>query len=119
MEFLNSDPNVVRVPPGETRLLALRAEPFSDGKRLKVILELTPFQQKPYLEITLTNDAGEVVSSASIVEPVAWMMEIILHLRNQISSAICLCKLSAVLTYPDLGEVDRRDLTIEISSPAV
>jgi hypothetical protein len=119
MEFFPSDLDVKRVLPSDTRLLDLRAEPYSNGKRLKVALELTPFQQRPYLDLTLTDITGEVIATTSIVEPVAWMLELNLHIRKTGPLNGGVYKLTVVLTYPDLGEVDRRDLLIEIPTSTV
>ncbi len=127
MEFFLTDPDVERLPPADTRLLDLCAEPYPDGKRLRVALELTPFQQKPYLELTLTDSAGEVVASTIVVEPVAWRLDLTLHTRKPAPSlaegpggtASEVYQLAGILSFPDLGEIDRRDLTIEIPFPTV
>lgn len=119
MEFFLTDPDIERLPPADTRLLDLRAEPYPDGKRLRVTLDLTPFQQKPYLELTLTDSAGEVVVETSIVEPVTWGLELTLHLLKPGTTPGDIYKLTVFLSFPDLGEIDRRDLTVEIPSPTV
>ena len=119
MEFFLTDPDIERLPPADTRLLDLRAEPYPDGKRLRVALDLTPFQKKPYLELTLTDSAGEVVVATSIVEPVAWRLELTLHILKHSATAGGVYKLTVILSFPDLGEIDRRDLTVEIPSPTV
>lgn len=119
MEFFQTDPNVDRMLPVDTRLLNLRAELYSDGKRLKVGLDLTPFQQKPYLDLALTDSSGDLVATTSIVEPVNWNLELNLHIRKHSTSCNGVYTLTVVISYPDLGEVDRRDFTIEIPSTAV
>ena len=127
MEFFIADSNVERLSPAETRLLNLRAEPDPDGKRLRVTLELTPFLQRPYLELSLTESTGQEVSSASIVEPVGWKLELTLHIRKPASPLPVVgagskievpvantvkYNLTASLSYPELGEIDRRKITI-------
>jgi hypothetical protein len=82
-------------------------------------LDITPFQQKPYLDLSLTDSLGKVLAATSIVEPVSWNLELNLHIRNSSISHSGICKLSAILSYPELGEVDRRDLNIEIPSTTV
>jgi hypothetical protein len=106
------------VLPADTRLLNLRAEPFANGKRVKVSLDITPFQQKPHLDVSLIDPAGKVLATTSIVEPVSWNLELNLHIRNSSTSTNGGCRLSVILSYPELGEVDRRDLNFEISSTA-
>jgi hypothetical protein len=125
MEFFINDPNIERLPPTSTRLLDLRAEASPDGKHLRVALDLTPFQQGPYIELSLTDSAGNEIASASIVEPVGWKLELTLHIRRPALSKIegssantGKYTLATCLSYPDLGEVDHRSLTIEILTPA-
>jgi hypothetical protein len=117
MEFFLTDPQVARLPSAETRILDLRAEPYPDGKRVHVNLELTPFQQRPYIELTLNDPDGNEVSSASIVEPMGWKLELTLHLRKPNPSGGTYI-LATHLFYPDLGEMDQRELSVQIQPPA-
>ena len=119
MGFFQIDPNIERMMPADTRLLNMHAEPYASGKRVKVSLDITPFQQKPYLDLSLTDSSGKVLATTSIVEPVSWNLELNLHIRNSSTSPSGVCKLSAILSYPELGEVDRRDLNFEIPSTTV
>ena len=114
MEFFINDPNVQRLPPAETRLLDLRAEPDPDGRRVRVVLDLTPFQKRPDIELTLTDKDGAVAAEASIIEPVGWKLEVTLHIRKSGATA-GKYTLVANLTYPELGEVDRHSLEVEVS----
>lgn len=113
MEFLLGDPNVERLPPEFTRLLDLRADLYPDRHRLRVNLELTPFLERPEIELTLTDPSGEMCTSATIIEPMGWKLDLTMHLptRRTTHGAFTL---SAQVTYPDLGEVDRRSISIDI-----
>ncbi|MBI4772341.1 MAG: hypothetical protein HY784_18430, partial [Chloroflexi bacterium] len=53
------DPEDLPAPPGEVRLREVRAAPYLDGRRVKLGLRLTPFQQRPDLEITVFNAPGD------------------------------------------------------------
>ena len=119
MGFFQIDPNIEKMMPADTRLLNMHAEPYANGKRVKVSLDITPFQQKPYLDLSLTDSLGKVLAATSIVEPVSWNLELNLHIRNSSIPQSGICKLSAILSYPELGEVDRRDLNFEIPSTTV
>lgn len=116
MDVFFLDPNVERLPPEATRLLDLRAEPYPDGQRIRIGLDLTPFQKRPYLELSLTDPDGLTCSSASIVEPMGWKLELTLHNRSAYPTPITLT-LTAILSYPDLGEIDRRQIPIDVSVP--
>jgi len=117
MEFFLNDPDIERMPPADTRLLDLRVEPYPDGKRLRVAIDLTPFQQKPYLELTLTNSVGEIVASTSIVEPVAWRLELTLHILKPGNVTGGFYQLTVTLSFPELGEIDHRAVIIDIPYP--
>lgn len=115
MEFFLNDPEIERVAPEATRILDLRAEPFPDGRRLRVALDLTPFQKRPDIEFVLTDAEGHVAGSASVVEPVAWKLELTLHNRKAGPTSGQYC-LSAQLSYPELGKIDQREVTLTIPS---
>jgi hypothetical protein len=117
MEFFTNDPGIVRYPPNEIQLLDLRADSDPERKRLRVALDLTPFQQRPNIELELTDSSGNEVASASIIEPVGWKLELTLHIRKpgQTNGKYTLV---ASLFYPDLGEIDRRTIIIEVPVPA-
>jgi hypothetical protein len=129
MGFYFADPGAERLPPSETRLIDLRAEPEPDGKRIRVFLNLTPFQQKPDLELVIFDSAGREISSVSIIEPVEWKLELTLHIRkvfkpvpeapaegkmepSGVKNAPVI--LQASLYYPEQGLVDQRRLTISL-----
>jgi hypothetical protein len=123
MDAFFLDPNVERLPPESTRLLDLRAEPYPDGQRIRIGIELTPFQKRPNLEVTLTDSHGQDCGSASILEPMGWKLELTLHIRpsdvrrSTLNVEHRTLTLLALLSYPDLGEIDRRQISIEIPAP--
>lgn len=110
-----NDPDVPRLPAPKTRLLDLWAEPSLDGRRLKVGLRLTPFEQRPTVELSLYDSSGDLASSASIVEPMGWKLELTLHVRKKEPAGIY--RLNASLLYPELGEVDQRAIEITVPAP--
>jgi len=116
MEFFLSEANssIPRKVPEDVRIEDLRAEPYQDRHRVRVALELTPFQQSPAIELVLKNPAGEEVASASIVEPVAWKMELTLHI-HQSEPTPGEYSLAARVIYPDMEAVDQRTLSLTIA----
>jgi len=81
MAFFLPQDNLQRVPPEETRITLLKAEPYPDGQRVRLNLEITPFRERPYIEVLLSDSHGNEVASATIVEPMTWKLELTLHLR--------------------------------------
>ncbi|MCL5429354.1 MAG: hypothetical protein M1347_06110 [Chloroflexi bacterium] len=72
----------VPVPPAELRIRALDATPRPDGVRIDVHLELTPFQQRPNIEVAISNAAGREVAALSVVEAIDPKMDFTMHVRE-------------------------------------
>jgi hypothetical protein len=87
-----------RASPEETRILQLTAQPYSDGYRVRVDMEITPFQQRPSIEVFLFDADGDEVASTNIVEPLGWKIEFTMHIRGELNNPYTL---SARLYYPD------------------
>jgi len=117
MESFLPDPEDVLFPPVDTRLVDLQAEPYPDGKRIRVVLDLTPFQQKTYIDLDLKDSTGVIATTTNIVEPAVNKLELTLHIDRPPSGATAQYTLSAAVYYPDLGEVDRRLLGIVLPPP--
>jgi hypothetical protein len=98
MDFFFPEDNLTRSLPQETRITSLNAEIYPDGRRLRVNLEITPFQKRPTIEVTLHNSSGDEIASTSIVEPLSWKLEFTMHLRGEIDNPYTL---GARLYYPD------------------
>lgn len=82
MDIHFTDLSEVPLPPDEVRIRDLGVEPYPDGKRLRLSLELTPFQKPPSGEIFITDLLGNQVASVSIIEAIDAKMDLTLHLRT-------------------------------------
>ncbi|MBI3162885.1 MAG: hypothetical protein HYZ23_10255 [Chloroflexi bacterium] len=98
MNFFLPEDNLARAVPEETKIISLAAQPYPDGYRLRVNLEVTPFQKRPYIEVTLSDSNGDEAASTSIVEPLSWNLEFTMHIRGELNNPYTL---SARLYYPD------------------
>ena len=98
MDFFFAEDGLQRAMPAETRITSLHAEPYPDAEHVRVDLEMTPFQTRPQIEVTLTDAAGQEIATASIVEPMGWKLEFTLHLRGARNGPF---RLEARLYYPD------------------
>ena len=99
MEFFFPEDNLQRTPPEDTKILSLTAEPYEDGRRVRVNIEMSPFAERPHLDVTLTDSNGDEISMASFVEPMAWKLEFTLHLRTEPAEGPL--DLQARLFYPE------------------
>lgn len=98
--FLPASPeDLNRTPPETTRILSLQARPYEDARRVLVEMDITPFEKRPYIEVSLRDARGEEVSAASFIEPMAWKLAFTLHLRKEPAAGDL--TLEARLFYPD------------------
>jgi len=102
MDIFFTDPDDVPLPPEEVRIREFKADPWPDSRRVKVYLEVTPFQKRPSGEIVIRDDSGQPVASANIIETIDPKMEINLHLRGSDLSGV----FTAVVVLFYLQEID-------------
>ena len=115
MTFFFPEDGLDRVSPEETHITTLQTEPYPDGDRVRVQLEVTPFTKRPHIEVTLTDVQGFEVASASIVEPMGWRLEFTLHLRGARNGPFTL---AAHLFYPDGPEAGPVTRTFDVTPPS-
>lgn len=97
------------LPPQEVRAIALLAEPWPDSsRRVRITLEITPFIERPNLEVTLLDENNFEVSSINIIESIDARMTFTMHIRREESNGPY--TLSVKIVYPELGMVDQKDL---------
>jgi hypothetical protein len=109
MDIFFADPSEVPLPPAEVRIRTLSVEPWPDGKRLRVTLEVDPFQKRPNVDLTLFDNQGRELSSAFIIESMTRKMELVMHLRLPASGP---CTLQAVLYFASLPDPAPRDVSL-------
>jgi hypothetical protein len=82
MDIFFQDPNIVRVPPEEVRLLDVIVTPQPKSGRVKIYIELTPFMKRPNVNVSITNKAGKEIAHTTILETMLPKMEFTMHLRQ-------------------------------------
>ncbi len=113
-ELNPAEDGVVPVPPEEMRFTELRVEPVDDSspRRVRVYVEVTAFQKRPYLEVVINDRQGEEIASASVIEPMSRKNVFTMHVRGPQQSGRF--QLNARLYYPEQDDADRRELTFEL-----
>jgi len=96
------EPEQVPTPPEQVRVLALRATPLADGRRVKVAVSLTPFLERPDIELRILGLRAETLAEADVIECVDHDFEVTLHLRVLPQTAAT-GRLQVVVRYPDRG----------------
>lgn len=114
MDFFFPEDNLNRMTPEETRITSLSAEPYPDGYRLHVNIEMTPFQKRPHLEVILSNGNGDEIQTTSIVEPLTWRIEFTMHIRGELKNPYTL---GAKLFYPDGPSTESQVFTFDVNPP--
>jgi hypothetical protein len=100
------------LPPEEVRIIQLGAEPWPDGRRVRVSLEITPFLERPNIEVTITGKQDQEISSINIIGSIDNRMTFTMHLRGEeITGA---CTVTAVLNYPEIGTVHQESAGFEV-----
>jgi hypothetical protein len=98
-------------PPSEVRVTSLRAEPWPDGRRIRVLVTVTPFLERPDLSAYIYDSAGEEVSTVHIVETMDVRMAFTMHIRSpEVKGRYTL---TATLSYENVGEVDRQSIEFD------
>ena len=114
MDFFFPEDNLQRMTPEETRIVGLNAEPYPDGYRLRVNIEITPYQKRPHIEVLLSGADGEEIASTSIVEPMSWKLEFTMHIRGELNNPYTL---EAKLFYPDGPAAEPQTFTFDVKPP--
>lgn len=104
--------NNSKVPPEDVRILELSAAPYPDGNRVRINLEMTPFQERPHLDMVILDPSGAESATASIIEPMAWKQEFTVHLRTEWQPGDY--KLIMRLFYPPRDEEDPKLFRLDI-----
>jgi hypothetical protein len=82
MDIFFQDPTEVPLPPAEVRIRAFTAEPWPDGKRVRVYFEVDPFQKRPNAEIVIFDANQEEKARLNVIETMDRKMEFTMHLRG-------------------------------------
>ena len=114
MDFFFPEDNLNRMTPEETDITSLSGEPYPDGYRLRVNIQITPFQKRPHIDVLLTDANGAEVGSTTIVEPMGWKLEFTMHIRGELKNPYTL---EAKLYYPDGPTKDRHTFSFDVKPP--
>lgn len=104
MDIFFQDPDEIPLPPDEVRIQRLQVTPWPDGRRVRVYLEVNPFQKSPSADLMILNAQGRVDAQVSILESMTRKMEVNMHLKQvEIGGTY---RLRAMVYYPSIETVD-------------
>ena len=107
MDIFFNDPSDVPLPPDQIEVRELTGQPNDDGSRVLVKFEITPFQERPNIEIALTNETGDQVAGLSVVEAIENKMDFTLHMREKQPKGSYTISMQVV--YTDLSTLDEAE----------
>jgi hypothetical protein len=112
--FLDSDETLL--PREQVRIAALTAEPYPDGTRVRMQIEITPFQERPNLEIFARKVDGPIVAEMSVIQTMTPHLEFTLHIRG-VETHTGSYTLRVELFYADrLNPQDVREVEFQIAA---
>ncbi len=101
------------LPPEKVRFLDVHVEPWPDGRRVRVHVEITRFDKPPTLEVIAENSKGETVAQVNIIETNAARLVFTIHLKDPEYQGEYVLK--SRLYYPDLENVDHHRLIFQVN----
>lgn len=106
-------------PREEVRIRQIGLYLYPDLRRMMFGVELTPFVERPSIEVIITNGEGTPAGSLHVIETLTPNFSLTMHLRDP--ETINPYTLTAVLYYswPDREkiEIERREVTFEVTEP--
>ena len=77
-----ADEAEVPLPPREVRITEVEARPAPDGRRVALLITLTPFLEYPNLEVVLYRPDGEEERSLTVVGTMDRRLALTLHVKQ-------------------------------------
>ena len=110
------------LPRGEMKFESASADPYADGRRVRLRFKLMPFQERPSVDAAVVNADGQTVAMMSLIEAVEQEFEFTLHLRGPDPRGTHTIHLElfyiASDDRPDEKQiVDRRDVSFDVANP--
>ncbi|MFW6068675.1 MAG: hypothetical protein ACOC9E_03745 [Chloroflexota bacterium] len=113
------DPEKRGRPREEVRLKQLGLYVYEDARRVAIGFNLTPFAERPSLEVTATNEEGKIAGSMTVIEALSPNFNITMHLRDKTPADIY--AIDVVVFYKNEDgerlEVDRKQGAVDMSRP--
>jgi hypothetical protein len=115
LDIFFNDPNVVRLPPEEVRLREVRITPQTATGRVKIHLELTPFQKRPNISVSITSASGKEAARATILETMLTRLELTMHLREPDSGSEY--SVETTVFYQKIPQPGEEEVEIQLPEP--
>jgi virulence-associated protein VagC len=101
----HDDPSQAGRAPEDVEIDEIDVTVYPDGRRVAVSLAITPFQQRPSLELTLTNAHGQPAASLTVIEALETTLALTLHLRDKQPTDTYELLAEVYYLFPDRGRL--------------
>ena len=106
--------NANLLPPDEIKIKTVGAAPYPDNRRVKVTVEVTPFRERPNLEITILDADGRPIANTSAIGLMNFTTSYVMHLRG-VQDPAGAYTVQVQLFYESLDQVqDSREAELHI-----
>lgn len=116
MDIQFFDPDDLPRPREEVRLRGLKVQPYPDGRRVRVEVQITPFQDRPNLDLEVLDPDGHEVASLNVIESIDHQFDITVHLRGPQPKGKHKARL--VLYYPETDFRDQLESDFDVTPPS-
>jgi hypothetical protein len=96
------EPNGGPKPKEAVRFNGLGLYMYPENRQVAVGFDITPFFEKPSIEVTITNERGERAASLNVIEAMQPNFSLIMHLRDQVPTDSY--QVEAILYYPSIDD---------------
>jgi hypothetical protein len=117
MNLFFHDPDEIRVPPEDVRLREVIVAPQPESGRVKIHLELTPFQKRPNISVSITNTAGKEAARTTILETMLSKLEFTMHLREPEQGNEY--TLETTVYYQKIPQPSEAEVEIQLADPMI
>lgn len=108
MDIFFQEPSLVPLPPDEVRIQKVSFRPYPDRRRVRVHIEIAPFQKRPSLEVVILDENNEQVAQTRVIETMGRVLEMTLHLRASQPGGVYTVQTSLYYQEePETGEGDQ------------
>jgi hypothetical protein len=102
-------------PRDEVRLRQLAVTPLRDGRRLRIDIELTPFLERPTLDLDVLDAVGEPLVRTTVVEADSPNFSLTMHMRGEPEEGEY--TLRGSLSYPSSPQQDVHEKRFVLGPP--
>ncbi|GAB4157817.1 MAG: hypothetical protein Fur0021_27090 [Candidatus Promineifilaceae bacterium] len=112
------DPAQMRKSREDVRINQIGLHLYPDGRRVAVGFDLTPFLERPSLEVVVTNAAGEVAGILNVIEALQPNFHLTMHLRDREPASPYTVQVMAYYAQPGAPRLVVDQHTTHFSVPA-